>query len=138
MSADYNKAARSLEKFLADDSHMTADDLRKELAEEGVSVDAFLARFGTVIRKGYQCQLKKAAELEQAEAKNRAKNIFGDLAVKSWDELQQIFESVRAGVFGQGLRAAALARCRNQVGDKVSESELRSWLEDISSAAGEE
>ena len=136
MSKDNKKAVRSLEKFLAEDSHMTAEDIRKELADEGVDVQAFLTRFGTTVRKGYQYQLKKAAEHEQAESKTNVRNLFGDLASKGWEELQQIFDNVRNGVFGDELKAAALARCRNQVGDKVSEAELRSWLEDIS-AAGE-
>jgi hypothetical protein len=132
MSNDYNKAVRSLEKFLADDSHLTADDIRKELADEGVDVQAFLTRFGTTVRKGYQFQLKKLAEQEQKESKTSIRNIFGDLATKGWEELQQIFEQVRNGAFGEELKVAA--RCRNQIGDKVSEAELRSWLEDISAA----
>jgi hypothetical protein len=136
MSNDYKKAIGSLEKFVVDDSNLTAEDIRKELADERVDVEAFLSRFRSTVRKGYQYQIKKAAEREQAESNANVRNLFGDLAAKRWEELQEIFKKVRSGVFGEELKGAALARCRNQIGDKVSESELRSWLEDISAAGG--
>jgi hypothetical protein len=136
MSKDYRKTVRNLEAVLADDSRLSADDLRQELAEQGVDVDAFLARFGTVVRKGYQQQLRKIAEQEKAEAEAGARNLFGELANKTREELERIFEGLRQGVFGERLKAAALARCRNQVGLEISETELRSWLEDISAGGG--
>ena len=137
MSSDYKKAVRNLEGVLADDSQLSADDLRKQLTDEGIDVDAFLARFGTVVRKGYQHQLKKMAESERTSARASARNLFGDLTTKTRDELKRTFESIRQGVFGDQLKAAALARCRNQVGDEVSDTELRSWLQDISAASGQ-
>ncbi len=137
MSKDYRKTVRNLEAALADDSRLSVDELRQELAEQGVDVDGFLARFGTVVRKGYQQRLRKIAEQEKAEAGTGAKNLFGNLANKTREELERIFQSLRQGVFGEQLKAAALARCRNQVGAEISETELRSWLEDISAGGGE-
>jgi hypothetical protein len=137
MSTDYKKAVRNLEAVLADDSRLSTDDVRKELAEQGVNADAFLARFETVVRKGYQQQLKKIAEEEKLKAGARAKNLFGDLVGKTRQELERIFENVRQGAFGEQLKNAALARCRNQIGGQVSDTELRSWLEDIAAANSE-
>ena len=136
MSKDYRKAVCNLEALLSDDRRLSADDLRKELSEEGVDVDAFLARFGTVVRKGYQQKLRMIAEQEKAEAGSGVKPLFGNLANKTREELERIFNSIRQGVFGEQLKAAALARCRNQVGAMVSETELRSWLEDIEAGNG--
>jgi hypothetical protein len=135
MSKDYKKAVRNLEALLIDDTHLSVEDLRKELADDGVDVDAFLTRFEGVVRKGIQHQMKKFAEQEQA--KLSLKQIFGDLREKSKKELEQLFENVRQGLFGEHLKQAAIARCRNKTDSKISETELRSWLEDISAASGE-
>ena len=37
MSKDYKKAIRNLEALLTDDSHLSVEDLRKELADDGVN-----------------------------------------------------------------------------------------------------
>jgi hypothetical protein len=134
MKKDYKKAIRSLDTFLADDSHLPFDQAKKELTESGVNVDAFLKEFEKVVRKGYQFQMKKVVEQEQKQAKERLSNPFGDIASKTLAEIKGIFEAIKGGAFGIGMRDAALARCRNQIGDKVSEAELRSWLEDIAAA----
>jgi len=133
MSKDYKKAVRNMEALLTEDTHLSVGDLRKELADDGVDVDAFLTRFEGVVRKGIQHQMKKLAEQEQA--KLSLKQIFGDLRKKSKIELEQLFENVRQGLFGEHLKQAAGARCRNKTGSEVSETELRSWLEDISAAS---
>jgi hypothetical protein len=63
------------------------------------------------------------------------KQLFGDLQKKSKKELEQLFENMRQGVFGEHLKQAAFARCRNKTDSEASETELRSWLEDISVAS---
>lgn len=135
MSKDYKKAVRNLEALLVNDSHMSVDDISRELADDGVDVKAFLARFDTVVRKGVQHQMRKQAEQEQQEAKSSLKQIFGDLRTKSREELRDLFEKVRQGLFGDHLKQAALARCCNFTGGEVSETELRSWLEDIAAVS---
>ena len=135
MSKDYKKAVRNLEALLVDDSHLSVEGLRKELADDGVNVNAFLARFEGVVRKGVQHQMKKGAEQEQT--KLSMKQIFGDLREKSKAELEKIFEAVSKGLFGEHLKQAAFARCRNKTDKDASETELRSWLEDISAASEE-
>jgi hypothetical protein len=135
MSKDYKKAIRNLESLLADDSHLSVEDLRKELTDDGVNVNAFLTRFEGAVRKGLQYQMKKAAENDQA--KLSLKQIFGDLGEKSKAELEKLFEDVRQGLFGEHLKQAANARCRNKTDKDTSETELRSWLEDISAASDE-
>ena len=98
MSKDYKKAIRNLEALLTDDSHLSVEDLRKELADDGVNVNAFLTRFEGVVRKGVQHQMKNVAEREQA--KLSLKQIFGDLGKKSKIELEKVFEEVHQGLFG--------------------------------------
>lgn len=40
MSKDYKKAVRNLEALLVNDSHMSVDDISRELADDGVDVKA--------------------------------------------------------------------------------------------------
>jgi hypothetical protein len=134
MSNNYKKAVRNLDAWLAEDSEQPVEALRQELCEQGVNVDAFLARFETVVRKGLQHQMKAEADREQRDAEAKPRHRFGDLTTKTRVELERLFESVRLGVFGDHLKSAALARCCNHTGEQVSETELRSWLEDISEA----
>ena len=82
-----------------------------------------------------QHQMKNVAEREQA--KLSLKQIFGDLGKKSKIELEKVFEEVHQGLFGEHLKQAAIARCRNKTDKDASETELRSWLEDISAASEE-
>lgn len=132
MSKHHEKAAQNLDAILTDDSDMTVEELHAELTEQGVDVDSFLARFGTVVRKGYQHQLRLAAERSAEETRTSALSVFGDLARKTREELESLFTQIREGSLGPGMQT--LARCRNQDGNKVSETELRSWLEDIAAS----
>ena len=132
MSKHHEKAVQNLDAILTDDSDMTVEELHAELTEQGVNVDAFLARFGTVVRKGYQHQLRLAAEWSAEKTRISALGVFGDLARKTREELESLFTQIREGSLGPDMQT--LARCRNQDGNKVSETELRSWLEDIAAS----
>ncbi|MBI5818285.1 MAG: hypothetical protein HZA88_04795 [Verrucomicrobia bacterium] len=137
MSKDYHKAVRALDVLLADDADMSVTELRAELAAQGVNVDEFLAKFSKTVRKGYQQQIRLAADKAKEQTQFAAATLFGDLRQKTMVELLAIREQVANGVFGVALQKTALARCRNQQGTELSENELRSWLEDISRSASE-
>lgn len=135
MKQNHLDAIKNLDRLLLDDTNSNMADLRAELAASGVDVDAYLARFSSEIRKGFQRQ-QKAAVLESAKKiANSAQKLFGDLKNQSFVQLKELYDRVRAGDFGPNIREAALARCRNQNGEEPSETELRSWLEDISISA---
>ena|ERR1041385_4730801 len=133
MSKKNQKSLRHLETFLADTAGQTKEEIVAELKAEGVNIDQFLQDVETIVRKGYQGELKSIAA-EERDARNSPDSLFGDIASKTTMEVQELFAKIKNGVFGEDLRQAALARCRNQVDDKVSEAELRSWLEDIESS----
>jgi len=137
MSNGYKKVVHNLDAWLADDNNRSIEDLREELHEQGVDADAFLKRFGSVVRKGLQHQMKQQAEREQQAAAAAPRRLFGDLTTKTKVELERLFDGVRQGEFGVHLKNAALARCCNHTGHQLSETELRSWLEDISEAGNE-
>lgn len=131
MPADNDNLSR-LEQFLANSETQTKDEAIEELASRGVNMNAFKARVAETVRKGYQLQVKLAAQAVRHGASQKGSRRFGDLIGKPLSELKAIFERIRAGEFGVGCQQAALARCRNLQSDDPSESELRSWLEDIS------
>jgi hypothetical protein len=134
MNQHKNEAFRGLEAFLLDDSDMSVEELRSELTELGVNVDAFLTNFSKIVSKGYRSQLRRAAESAAQTVRSAASSAFGDLSKKTYAELDALFRQIREGAFGDHLQNAVLARCRNDKGS-VSETELRSWLEDIAIAS---
>ena len=133
MNQHNNEAFRGLEAFLLDDSDMTVEELQSELTELGINVDAYLTNFSKTVSKGYRSQLRKAAESAAQTVRSTASSVFGDLSKKTYPELNALFRQIREGAFGGQLQNAVLARCRNDKGT-VSETELRSWLEDIAIA----
>ena len=132
MSENHQKALRALDSLLADDAEMSLDELRTELATQGVNVEEFSTRFSKTVRQGYQRRVRLAAEASVTKAQAAKTNLFGDLSRKTKAELLAIREHVINGIFGPVLQSTAIARCRNHKGVEVSEAELRSWLEDIS------
>lgn len=121
-----------LEQFLANTENQTKEEAMAELAARGVNSAVFKAHVAEVVRKSYQQHVKLAAQKARQQATQRGAGKFGDLLGKSLAELKALFERVRAGEFGGGCQEAALARCRNLQSDSPSETELRSWLDDIS------
>lgn len=127
-----NENLNRLEQFLAATEHQTKEEALAELASQGVDVAAFKTRVAALVRKGYQHQVKLAAQTARVEASKKSTRRFGDLVGKPLAELAAIFERIHAGEFGAECQQAALARCRNLQDKSPSETELRSWLEDIS------
>lgn len=127
-----NENLTQLEQFLASTEHQSKQEALAELASQGVDLVAFKKRVSDIVRKGYQQEVKLAAQVARADASKRTTRRFGDLLGKSLSELTEIFEKIRAGQFGVGFQQAALARCRNLKDSPPTEAELRSWLEDIS------
>jgi hypothetical protein len=130
MKKDQRKALQNLETFLTRNNELSKDDLKAELSANGVDVEAFRQRIQTTVRKGWQFQQREIAEREEQQARGNRREQFGDIRAMTKDDLTNIFEQIRAGVFGAEYKEAALARCRNQ-SDAFSEDELRSWLADI-------
>src|SRR5262249_40706229 len=134
MNQHNDETFHGLEAFLLDDSDMTVEELRSDLTNFGINVDAFLTNFSKIVSKGYRSQLRMAAESAAQALRNKASDVFGDLNKKTFAELDALFRQIREGAFGDRLQNAVLARCRNDKGN-VSETELRSWLEDIATAS---
>ena len=106
---------------------LSAADIRKHLADEGVDVDRFLKRADEAFRKGLQEAVKQEAAQERARRAVLKGSLFGQLAGKGRETLLALYEAATAGQYG----VEAMARCRNKNAQGMSEEELRSWLEDI-------
>lgn len=121
-----------LDSFIESTEHQSREEALAELASNGVDVESFKALIEDTVRKGYQMQIKLAAQKARLNATTKTSKLFGDLIQKSHAELLRLFETIKSGEFGSGLGEAALARCRNLQDKNPTEMELRSWLEDIS------
>jgi len=127
MKPDYRKAAKNLREAVVDNSHLSAEELRKKLSDEGVDVNRFLARADEAFRKGLQQGVKAQATQAKAQAAVLKGSIFGQLAGKVRSELLALHHAAQMGQYG----AATRARCRNKNAEEMTDDELRSWLEDI-------
>jgi hypothetical protein len=137
MKHDYSNAINTIDQLLLDDSNMTDAQIRADLKVKGVDVDAYLVRFATELRKGFQRRQKRAVQEAATNLLTGACRVFGDLQGQSFEYLKAIYDKVKSGEYGPNLQEAAQARCRNQNGEEPSEVELRSWLEDISTSANQ-
>jgi hypothetical protein len=66
MSANQEKVARAFNAILADDQDLSTEELKADLASQGIDVDRFLGRFSITVRKGCQAQVKRSAEQSAA------------------------------------------------------------------------
>ena len=127
MKPDYRKAAKSIREAVADNSHLSVEEIRKKLSDEGVDVNRFLARADEAFRKGLQEGVKSQAAQAKARAAVLRGSVFGQLAGKARVELLALYQAASMGQYG----AATRARCRNKNAEEMTDEELRSWLEDI-------
>jgi hypothetical protein len=137
MSKNYRKALENLDLFLADTEGQTTEEIAKQLKDQGVDVEEFLSKVKSVVRKGYQGQVRAAAAGERQATIQRARGRFGDLATKTKEELLSLITAIQAGAFGATLRTTAVARFRNRNNTSLSEEDLRSWLEDLDASQPE-
>ena len=120
---------KNLDKVLLDDVEETPAEIRKRLETEGVDVNGVLARVKAAAGEAYRQRL--AAEARQAQvttSKARGK-VFGNLIGVGRAQLLDLIQAAASGSYGQ----VAMARCRNQKPDELSEEDLRTLLEDIES-----
>src|SRR5437867_63355 len=110
MKPDYRKAAKNLREAVVDNSHLSADELRKKLSDEGVEVNQFLARADEAFRKGLQEGVKEQAAQAKARAAVLKGSVFGQLAGKARVELLALYQAASMGQYG----AATRARCRHK------------------------
>ena len=61
MKPDYRKAGKNLRESVLDNSHLSAAELRKQLSDEGVDANKFLAKADEAFRKGLQQGVKAQA-----------------------------------------------------------------------------
>jgi hypothetical protein len=127
MKPDYRKAAKNLRDAIVDNSHLSAENLRKKLSDEGVDVNRFLTRADEAFRKGLQENVKRQAAQAKARAAVLKGSMFGQLVGKARSELLALYQAASMGQYG----AATRARCRNKNAEEMTDGELRSWLEDI-------
>lgn len=135
MKKSYKKAMENLNLFLADTEGQSTEAVAEELKAQGTDVAKFLNDVNALVRRGYQGSLREIAASERAEAAQKTKNRFAGL-VGTKEQMLLMIARLQNGEFGLHLKERAAARCRNQDPSKLTEEDLRSWLEDIDALEG--
>lgn len=131
-----NENVHPLEKLLFDTVDQPKDEAIKELGARGIDTAGFLADIQNVVQGSYMSQLKRLAEMQQADSVKPA-GFLSDLATLSKSAMLDLFSNFQSGSFGDQYKQAAVARCRNKNPSELSETELRSWLADIGETLGD-
>ena len=127
-----SEKARSWDKvmtFLEDDSDLTTEQIRFDLKEQGVDVDAFLKRVSDTVRQCTQYQLRLKAQSERDASKTNVN--IDEIVALSKDQLLEWLKQARDGILGEDYRVVAAACYRNKSGKEQTEKELRSQIIDI-------
>jgi hypothetical protein len=129
MSDEDAKLVENLDRLLFEDIGGEPEEVRRRLEAEGVNVKGLIARVKAAASDAYREALREEAAQEQGRLKQKKGSIFGDLAGLGREKLIELIRAVQAGEYGKEV----MARCRNQQPEKLSETDLRSFLEDIES-----
>jgi hypothetical protein len=130
MKKTYRKSMENLDLFLGDTEGQSTEAVTEELKAQGTDVAKFLNDVNALVRRGYQGSLRDVAASERAEGDRNRKSRFAGL-VETKEQMLLMIARLQSGEFGPNLRERAAARCRNQDPSKLSEEDLRSWLDDI-------
>jgi len=129
MSNEDAELVKNLDRLLFEDSGEKPEEVCSRLEAEGVNVKGLIARVKAAASDAYREALREEAVQEQDRLKQKKGSIFGDLAGLGREKLIELIQAVQAGEYGKEV----MARCRNQHPEKLSETDLRSFLEDIES-----
>jgi hypothetical protein len=129
MSNEDAELVKNLDRLLFEDSGEKPEEVRRRLEVEGVNVKGLIARVKAAASDAYREALREEATQEQDRLKQKKGSIFGNLAGLGREKLVELIQAVQAGEYGKEV----MARCRNQQPEELSETDLRSFLEDIES-----
>jgi hypothetical protein len=127
MSKDHVKMLKNLDKILLDDVGETPEEVRRRLELDGVDVKGLVMRVKSAAGEAYRQRLVDEARQAQAEDSQSKGRIFGNLLDLGRERLLELIKAACNGEYGQ----VAMARCRNQKPEELSEEGLRTLLEDI-------
>jgi hypothetical protein len=129
MSEENAKLVKNLDRLLFQDSSEAPEEVRQRLEAKGVDVNGLIARVKAAAGDAYREALRDEAAQEERRLKDKRGSIFGDLAGLGREKLIELIRAVQVGEYGEQV----MARCRNQQPEKLSETDLRTFLEDIES-----
>jgi hypothetical protein len=129
MNINHVKMLKNLDKVLFDDAGETPAEVRQRLEAEGVDVKGLVARVKVAAGEAYRQRLAAEAKQAQVEASKSQGKVFGNLVGLGREKLLELIQAASSGNYGQ----VAMARCRNQKPEELSDEDLRTLLEDIES-----
>jgi hypothetical protein len=129
MSEEDTKLVKNLDRLLFEDSSERPEEVRRRLEAKGIDVGGLIARVKAAAGDAYREALRDDAAQEESRLEKKRGTIFGNLAQLGREKLIELIRAVQAGEYGKEV----MARCRNQQPEKLSEDDLRSFLEDIES-----
>jgi hypothetical protein len=129
MSEEDVKLVTNLDRLFFEDTDKRPEEVSQRLEAKGVDVKALIARVKAAAGDAYRETLRDEAAQEERRRKDKKGSIFGNLAGLGKEKLIELIGAVQAGDYGEQV----MARCRNQHPEKLSEIDLRTFLEDIES-----
>jgi hypothetical protein len=129
MSDEHVELLKNLDRLLFEDAGETSGDVRRRLESEGVDVKGLIDRVTSAAGAAYREALVDQAKEEETRRRQSRGSVFGHLAQLSREKLLELIRAAEAGEYG----GAIMARCRNQKVQDLSETDLRTFLEDLES-----
>ncbi len=133
--AEKAKGWARLQAHLLDDSETPIEQVRQDLVDLGVDVDAAVGRLEETIRLGIQARIVEASKAGIQERRLRLEKLRQKVVDLPAERLRLLREQAEAGRFGAGSQDLAIA-CRNKdEGARASDEELRVQMIDILAAS---
>src|SRR4051794_21427767 len=120
MSEDQVRMLKNLDKVLFDDAGETPGEVRQRLEAEGGDVKGLITRVKSAAGKAYRQALAEEAKRAHTQAEHSKGSVFGSLVGIGRDKLIELIRAAATGRYGP----VAMARCRNQDSEKLSEDDL--------------
>jgi len=116
--------------FVCDDEGVSTEQIRADLLEDGVDVDAFIGRIRVFVAGQTSAAIRANAAMEIAKAQERNDDVSRQVSRYSREELLRLFVAAQSGQMGRSGQEIALA-ARNASGDEPDIEELQALVHDI-------
>jgi hypothetical protein len=121
-------------ELLSSEEVINCEELRSDLENSGVNVNAGIERLRKIIRAKFQAEVREVARAERAAAAETTKDIFAEIATWSIENVREWIKKAEAGDLGPDVAGLALAFHRRKEDKALTDSEARSLVADILSS----
>lgn len=121
-------------ELLSSEEVVNCEELRRDLEDSGVNVNAGIQRLQKMIRAKFQAEVREVARAERAAVMETTKDVFAEIATWPIEKVREWIKKAEAGDLGPDIAGLALAFHRDKQDKELTESEARSLIADILSS----